>query len=113
MQRARLRPVGTPVGGEPRGWYRRAGVWKIRACRRPKKTRESRRRAPMAPRVKPPSLLQFDGRALPFELLFEPFGFLLGPAFLHPARPAFTQVPGLFQAQGGGRSALLYDLDLL
>src|SRR5437879_4080311 len=67
----------------------------------------------MARRVKPPSLLQFDGRALRFELLFDLFGFLLGHAFLHRAGRAFHQVLGLFQAQVGDRSDLLDDLDLL
>src|SRR2546427_7587873 len=43
MQKAPLPPAGTPVGGEPRGSYKRAGVCQIRACRRPKKTREARR----------------------------------------------------------------------
>src|SRR3977135_3214660 len=107
MQKAPPPPAGTPVGGEPRGSYKGAGVWQIRACRRPKKTRESRRRAPIARCVKPPCLLQFDGRALRFELLLDLFGFLLGHAFLHRAGRSFHQVLGLLAAGVGARSELL------
>src|SRR5207247_9322599 len=88
MQKAPLPPAGTPVGGEPRGSYKRAGVCQIRACRRPKETGESRRRAPMARRVKPPRLVQFDGRALRCDLLLDPSGFLLAHVFLPLARRA-------------------------
>src|SRR6266480_4540081 len=113
MQKAPPPPAGTPVGSEPRGSYKRAGVWQIRACRRPKKTESVARRAPMARRVRPPGLLQFDGRALRFELLFDLFGFLLGHAFLHGAGRGFHQVLGLLEAQVGDRSDLLDDLNLL
>src|SRR2546425_12614654 len=107
-------PTGTPAGEGPRGSCKRAGVWQIRACRRPKKTRESRRRARVARRVSPPPcLLQFDDRALCFELLFDLVGFLLGHAFLHRAGRAFHQVLGLLQAQAGDRPDFLDDLNLL
>src|SRR5439155_19662454 len=75
-----------------RGSYQRAGVWPRRQSRR---------------------LLQFDDRALRFELLLDLFGFLLGHAFLHRAGRAFHQVLGLLEAQVGDRSDLLDDLDLL
>src|SRR3989449_8291139 len=107
-------PTGTPAREGPRGSCKRAGVWQVRACRRPKKPRESRRRARVARRVSPPPcLLQFDDRALCFELLFDLFGFLLGHAFLHRAGRAFHQVLGLLQAQAGDRPDFLDDLNLL
>src|SRR5213080_1702579 len=112
MQKAPLPPAGTPVGGESRGSYQRAGVWQIRACRRPKETRVAST-GPYGPPRQSRRLLQFDGRALPFELLFDLFGFLLGHAFLHRAGRAFHQVLGLLEAQVGDRSDLLDDLDLL
>src|SRR3989449_11692901 len=79
-------------------------------------TKEDPRVAPAGPYGPPRQsscLLQFDGRALRFELLFDLFGFLLGHAFLHPAGRAFPQVLGLLEAQVGDRSDLLDDLDLL
>src|SRR5205823_2312579 len=113
MQKAPLPPAGTPVGGEPRGSYKRAGVCQIRACRRPKETRESRERAPMARHVRPSRLLQLNDGALRFELLFDLFGFLLGHAFFHGAGRAFHQILGLLQAQVGDGPDLFDDLDLL
>src|SRR2546428_10292806 len=79
-------------------------------------TKEDPRVAPAGPYGPPRQssrLLQFDGRALRFELLFDLFGFLLGHAFLHRAGRAFHQVLGLLEAQVGDRSDLLDDLDLL
>src|SRR5881397_489587 len=73
MQKAPPPPAGTPVGGEPRGSYKRAGVLQIRACRRPKKTRVAPA-GPYGPLRQSRRLLQFDGRALRFELLFDLFG---------------------------------------
>src|SRR6266852_4379350 len=105
-------PIGTPTGGRARGSYQRAGVWQIRACRRPKETRV-RPAGPSGPRRPSRRLLQFDGRALRFELLLDFFGFLLGHAFLHGAGRAFHQVLGLLQAQAGDRPDLFDDLDLL
>src|SRR5438445_588684 len=58
-------------------------------------------------------LLQFDRRALRFELLLDFLGFLLGHAFLHGAGRAFHHVLGLLQAQVGDRPDLFDHLDLL
>src|SRR5216684_1237681 len=80
-------PIGSPTGGRARGSYQRAGVWQIRACRRPKETRV-RPAGPSGPRRPSRRLLQFAGRA-------------------------FHQVLGLLQAQAGDRPDLFDDLDLL
>src|SRR3989449_6412157 len=76
---------------------------------------ESRADGPVWPAASAPSpcLLQFDDRALCFELLFDVFGFLLGHAFLHRAGRAFHQVLGLLQAQAGDRPDFLDHLNLL
>src|SRR5437870_5338132 len=58
-------------------------------------------------------LLQFDGRALGFELLLDVLGFLLGPVFLHGAGRALHHVLGLLQAEVGDRPDLFDNLDLL
>src|SRR5690349_23946576 len=79
-------------------------------------TKEDPRVAPAGPYGPPrqsPCLLQFDGRALRFELLFDLFGFLLGHAFLHSAGRAFHEVLGLLEAEARDRPDFLDDLDLL
>src|SRR4029077_11419221 len=106
-------PTGTADRGWTEGLVQASRSVAIRACRRPKKTRESRQRAPMARRVSPPRLLHLDDRALRFELLLDLFGFLLGHAFLHGAGRALHQVLGLLQAQAGDRPDLFDHLDLL
>src|SRR5438309_6216945 len=58
-------------------------------------------------------LLQFDRRALRFELLLDFLGFLLGHAFLHGAGRSLHQILGLLQAQVGDRPDLFDHLDLL
>src|SRR6266496_6749651 len=78
-----------------------------------KEDRECSPAGPYGPASQTPGLLQFDGRALRFELLFDLFGFLLGHAFLHGAGRGFHQVLGLLEAQVGDRSDLLDDLNLL
>src|SRR5260370_9142664 len=111
-QKAPPPPTGTPAGEGPRGSYKRAGVWQVRACRRPKETRV----APTGPHGPPRQtrrLLQFDGGALRFELLFDLFGFLLVHAFLHGPGRGFHPALGFLQPQVGNRPDLLDDLNLL
>src|SRR5437870_8949496 len=81
-------PIGAPTGGETEGLGEAS--WNVAG-----------------------PLLQFDGRALRFELLLDFLGFLLGHAFLHGAGRALHQVLGLLQAQAGDRPDLLDDLNLL
>src|SRR5438477_2730225 len=64
----------------------------IRACRRPKETRESRERAPMARHVRPSRLLRLDDGGVRFGLLFDLFGFLLGHGCLHGAGRAVPRL---------------------
>src|SRR2546427_7385931 len=65
---------------------------------RPKETRVEPT-GPCGPGRPPRRLLQFDDRALRFELLSDFFGFLLGHAFLHGPGRAFHQILGLKEAK--------------
>src|SRR5213080_1483172 len=81
-------PIGAPTGGETEGLGEAS--WNVAG-----------------------PLLQFDGRALRFELLLDFLGFLLGHAFLHGAGRTLHQVLGLLQAEVGDRPDLFDHLDLL
>src|SRR5687767_13367205 len=60
----------------------------------------------------PGDLLQFDGRALLFELFLDGLGLVLGDALFHSTGGAIHQVLGLFQAEAGDFADRLDDLDL-
>src|SRR5690348_18497102 len=79
-------PDRIPARGRPRGSWKRAGVWQIRACRRPKKTRESPA-GPYGP-PRPPSRAYFSSTAAPCASSF----FLISSASCLDT-PSFT-VPG-------------------
>src|SRR5690606_14222330 len=61
----------------------------------------------------PGRLLELDGRALLFQGLLELLGFVLGEAFLDGLGSTFDQVLGFLEAQAGGGTDFLDNLDLL
>ncbi len=59
------------------------------------------------------TLLEFDGCAGFFELLFDLGGFVFGRTFLNGFRSAFDEVFGFLEAEAGDGTDFLNDVDLL